>query len=106
MVAALRTVFRAPPGGTDDYHVRVNITRYDEGSKAARFFLAGLGQMYLDGSVQVYTGIPAVIVRQGVFNKNYAVGGIMGASADMNDDMVSKVGKAITDGLRAPPGRP
>jgi hypothetical protein len=41
-----------------------------------------------------------------VFNKNYAAGGFMGASANMNDDMVSRVGKAIADGLRAPPGRP
>jgi Domain of unknown function (DUF4410) len=105
IVGALGPVFRAPPGGPDDYHVRVTITRYDEGSKAARFFLAGLGQMYLDGSVQVFAGNPPVAVRQGIFNKNYAVGGIMGASADMNDDMVSKVGKAIADGLRATPGR-
>ncbi len=106
VVAALSSVFRSAPGGPDDYHVRVTITRYDEGSATARFFLAGLGQMYLDGSVQVYGGDPPAIVRQGVFNKNYAVGGFMGASATMNDDMVSKVGKAIADGLRAPPGRP
>ncbi|HEY6475947.1 MAG TPA: DUF4410 domain-containing protein [Polyangia bacterium] len=106
VVAALSGAFRSAPGGPDDYHVRVTLTRYDEGSKAARFFLAGLGQMYLDGSVQVYGGNPPAIVRQGVFNKNYAVGGIMGASANMNDDMISKVGTAIADGLRAPPGRP
>jgi len=105
IVVALGRVFRAPAGGPEDYHVRVNITRYDEGSKAARFFLAGLGQMYLDGTVQVYTGNPPAIVRQGIFNKDYAVGGIMGASADMNDDMVAKVGPAIADGLRAAAGK-
>jgi Domain of unknown function (DUF4410) len=104
IAVALAGVFRAPPGGPDDYHVRVTITRYDEGSKAARFFLAGLGQMYLDGTVQIYAGDPPATLRQGIFNKNYAVGGIMGASADMNDDMISKVGKAIADGLRRPPG--
>ena len=102
IAVALAGVFRAPPGGPDDYHV--TITRYDEGSKAARFFLAGLGQMYLDGTVQVYGGNPPATIRQGIFNKDYAVGGIMGASADMNDDMISKVGKAIADGLRQPPG--
>jgi hypothetical protein len=105
IAVALGRVFRAPPaGGPDDYHVRVTITRYDEGSKAARFFLAGLGQMYLDGSVQVFTGDPPAVVRQGIFNKNYAVGGIMGASANMNDDMIAKVGPAIAAGLRAPAG--
>jgi hypothetical protein len=104
IAASLARVFRAPAGGPDDYHVRVTITRYDEGSKAARFFLAGLGQMYLDGTVQVYGGNPPATVRQGIFNKNYAVGGIMGASANMNDDMIAKVGPAIAAGLRAPAG--
>ncbi len=106
IMGALAGVFRAPPGGPDDCHIRVTITRYDEGSATARFFLAGLGQMYLDGTVQVYGGNPPTTIRQGTFNKNYAVGGFMGASATMNDDMISKVGQAIADGLRAPPGRP
>ena len=57
------------------------------------------------GSVTTkFAGNPPAVVRQGIFNKNYAVGGIMGASANMNDDMVSKVGPAIAAGLRAPAG--
>jgi hypothetical protein len=96
----LDKVFHGPREGPGNYSVAVRITRYDEGSSGARFMLAGLGQMYLDGDVRISVGDPPVIVRSGQFKKNFSGGGIIGATATMKDDMVAKVGRAIAEGLK------
>ena len=82
------------------YDLNVTITRYDEGEAFARFVLIGLGQMYLDGDVVLSDSQLQVKVREGSFNKNYCVGGWIGASATMRDDMTSKVGTAIAEALK------
>jgi hypothetical protein len=87
----------------DQYWIRVTITRYEEGNAFARFMLAGLGQMHLEGDVHVLAGDPPTYVRVGTFKKNYSMGGVIGGMADMKDDVVAKVGKAIADGLTAVP---
>jgi len=93
-------VLTGDANGADAYCVRVTITRYDEGSAFARFMLIGLGQMYLDGVVEVTQGNPPVVVRDGGFNKNYCVGGMIGGMATMQKDVLPKVGKAIGAALQ------
>jgi len=98
----VRQVLRGEVDAADAYTVDVEITRYDEGSKFARFMLIGLGQMYVFGTVEVTRGDPPVVVRTGDFRKQYRVGGIMGAIAGPRD-ITSKVGEAIAEGLMARP---
>ena len=98
----MRQVLRGEVDAADAYTVDVEITRYDEGSKFARFMLIGLGQMYVFGTVEVTRGDPPVVVRTGDFRKQYRVGGIMGAIAGPRD-ITSKVGEAIAEGLMARP---
>lgn len=76
------TVFQGRKIVKDSYKVKVEITKYDEGSAFARFMLIGLGQMYLDGTVKVLQGNPPVIIRSGKFEKNYRVGGLEGWRVD------------------------
>jgi hypothetical protein len=82
------------------YSLKVTITRYDDGDAGLRFLLAGLGQMYLYGTVELIDTTAKISVREGEFKKNYSVGGLAGASATMRSDLSSKVGKAIADALK------
>lgn len=82
------------------YNLNVTITRYDEGEAGLRFLLVGLGQMYLYGTVSLVDTTAKITVREGEFKKNYSVGGIVGASSTLRDDLSSKVGKAIADALK------
>ncbi len=84
----------------DAYNMTVNITKYDKGNAFARFMLIGLGQMYLDGDIEIQQGNPPDLVRQGQFKKNYCVGGIVGGLATMEKDMLPKVSESVSDALR------
>lgn len=84
----------------DAYTVNLNITRYDAGNAFARFMLIGLGQMYLDGTVQVTGGDTSAVVREGAFRKNYCVGGMVGGMATMQKDVLPKVGPTVAAALR------
>jgi hypothetical protein len=96
----LKTLFTAAEGRKDYYQVKITITRYEEGNAFARFILIGLGQMYLDGTVDVMQGDSAVVVRNGNFNKNFCVGGVAGGMATMHNDMNSKVAESIADAFK------
>ena len=86
-----------------DYTLKVVISEYEEGNAFARFMLIGLGQMHLNGTVDLLAaGNPPEVIKSGSFEKNYALGGFMGASANMHDDMTSKLGKAIYEALNNP----
>ena len=99
-------VLKGDESGPDAYMVNVRITRYEEGSKFARFMLIGLGQMYLFGTVEVTQGYPPTVVRSGNFRKQYRVGGLIGGMASMRD-ITSKLGMAIAQGLwERPTGGP
>lgn len=82
------------------YELNVTITRYDEGNAFARFMLIGLGQMYLYGDVKLIDSESQIVIRDGEFKKNYCIGGLIGGSATMRNDMTSKVGKAIAEALK------
>jgi hypothetical protein len=59
------------------YKMKVTLTRFDEGSAAARLALIGLGQIRIEGSVNLFdpSGQAA-----GMYNitKQFAVGGVVG----------------------------
>jgi hypothetical protein len=93
-------VLAGNPDLPDAYRINVTITKYEEGSAFARFMLIGLGQMYLYGTVDITQGTPPVVIRQGDFKKNYCVGGVMGASATMQKDVLPKVGEAIAKAIQ------
>jgi hypothetical protein len=97
-------VLKGEMASVDAYTMKVTITKYDEGSSCARFMLAGLGQMYLFGTVEVLQGNPPRIIREGKFEKNYSVGGMIGYSATMRTELTSKVGKAIAEALLSKAG--
>lgn len=88
------------PDAADAYRVNLKITRYDPGNAFARFMLIGLGQMYLDGSVEVSGGESGAVVREGGFRKNYCVGGMVGGMASMQKDVLPKVGPTIAAALK------
>ena len=98
----VRDVLAGNPDLPDAYKIEVSITKYDQGNAFARFMLIGLGQMYLDGTVEIKQGEPPVVVRQGDFKKNYCVGGIIGGSATMQQTVLPKVGQAIADAIKKP----
>ena len=97
----VRDVLSGNPDLPDAYKVEVSITKYDKGNAFARFMLIGLGQMYLYGTVEVKQGEPPVVIRQGEFQKNYCVGGIAGGMANMQRDVLPKVGNAIADAIKS-----
>jgi hypothetical protein len=65
--------------------IRLIITQYDKGSSVARFFLAGLGQIHIDGDV-IFTdaATDAPLARYQV-SKQFAFGGIYGAATGIDD---------------------
>jgi hypothetical protein len=101
IVARLTPLFRGADLQAKPYQLEVVITRYDEGDAFARFWLAGLGTIELHGVVRVTSA--GSVVRHGTFEKSYALGGIVGASAGMHEDVASKLGTAIAEAL-APQG--
>lgn len=96
----VREVLSGNPEVADAYKVQVTITKYDKGNAFARFMLIGLGQMYLYGTVEIKQGEPPVTIREGEFQKNYCVGGIVGGTASMRKDVLPNVGKAIADAIK------
>lgn len=87
----------------DAYTIKVVITKYDEGNAFARFMLIGLGQMYFHAEIEVTAGRPPATIRSGSMEKQYCVGGLIGGSATMHDDILEKVGQAIADAIKEQP---
>jgi hypothetical protein len=68
-----------------DVLVEVKITRYEKGNAFARAMLAGLGQMHIDGKVDVYVLPERTLIGSFTLNKTFAWGGIYGAVTSMED---------------------
>ena len=81
------------------YTLKVVITKYSKGNAFARFMLIGLGQMHLHGTVELISGNPPKVIQSGTFKKDYVVGGIVGLTATMRNDVTSKLGQAIIESL-------
>ncbi|MEP7041442.1 MAG: DUF4410 domain-containing protein [Dokdonella sp.] len=68
-----------------DYQVDVKITRYEKGNAFARAMLAGLGQIHLDGEVEVYAMPARERVMAFTVQKTFAWGGVYGGTTTMED---------------------
>lgn len=93
----VRNVLKGDPEGRKVYYVKVVITRYDEGSAFLRFLLIGLGQMYMDGKVEVLEGDK--VVRKGSFYKQVRLGGLLGLFAKPQL-MTQHLGVAVQEALQ------
>ena len=65
--------------------LRIVITRFDEGSAAARFLLAGLGQIRLEGDVAIVDIGTNQAIAEYKVAKQFAFGGIYGGVTSMQD---------------------
>lgn len=63
----------------------VNITRYEKGSKFARFMLIGLGQIHIDEDIVLTDYFSKNKLAQYQVTKTYAWGGMIGAMTDIKD---------------------
>lgn len=72
-------------GNLRSYEVDVHLTRYDKGSKFARLMLAGLGQMHIDGDIDVYSLPQHKLQESFTLKKTFAWGGVYGASTSIKD---------------------
>jgi hypothetical protein len=62
------------------------ITEYDEGNAFARFMLAGLGQIHIDGDFSLFlTTSEKQSVAEFTLRKTFAWGGMHGATTDIKD---------------------
>jgi len=78
--------------------VSVDFKRYDEGNAAARFMLAGLGQIHIDADVTLEDRARAAILAKYEVTKTFAWGGIYGASTtirDVEDGFAEAVAKVV-----------
>lgn len=63
----------------------VELTRYDKGSSFARFMLAGLGQIHIDGRVKLTESPNDTPLAVYEVTKTFAWGGIYGGSTSIED---------------------
>jgi hypothetical protein len=75
----------ATPADAQTLHVSIGLTRYDEGSAFARFMLAGLGQIHIDGEVALVEASTRTILGTYEVTKTFAWGGIYGGATTIKD---------------------
>jgi hypothetical protein len=68
-----------------NYEVELLLTRYDKGNAFARSMLAGLGQIHMDGEINLLELPERKQVGKFSISKTFAWGGIYGASTTMED---------------------
>jgi len=89
---------RESEAGPNDKLLNTSITytKYTEGSASARFFMAGFGQMHIDGVLKLED--PADPAKQAEYemDKTFAWGGIYGATMKIED-----VEKGFAEGVAA-----
>lgn len=73
------------PRAPEQYAVDVHLTRYQKGSKFARFMLAGLGEMHIDGTVEVFQMPEHKLIETFGMSKSFAWGGAYGATTSITD---------------------
>lgn len=73
------------PAAPQKKAMRIVITRYDEGNAGARFLLAGLGQIRLDGDVIISDAATGQKVAEYKVSKQFSFGGLYGGLTSMQD---------------------
>lgn len=86
--------------GKREFEIVVQVTRYDKGNAFARFMLAGLGQIHIDGKVSVLLLPDRKKVAEFDIDKTFAWGGIYGGVTSIEDveqGFAEGVAKAVTN---------
>lgn len=90
------------PAAAGAKSVRIVVTRYDEGSAAARFMLAGVGQIRLDGTVRVVDRASGRTIGEYRVEKQFAFGGLYGGLTSIKD-VEAGFAKSVAALLRSEP---
>ena len=77
-------------GGPHAYQVLVHVSRYEKGNAFARFMLAGMGQIHVDGTVSLYQMPEHTLAGQFDLQKTFAWGGVYGASVSVETGSATK----------------
>jgi len=92
----------AVSGGEEkSYAVDVVLSQYERGNAFARFMLAGLGQIHIDGSVTVYELPARTKVSAFEIEKTFAWGGFYGGSTGI-DDVEPAFAEGIANAVTSP----
>jgi uncharacterized protein DUF4410 len=86
--------------------VDLHLSRYDKGNAFARAMLVGLGQIHIDGKVDIYQMPDHTLVGEFDLKKTFAWGGIYGAATsmeDIEDTFADGVAATCTGQEEAPP---
>ncbi len=65
--------------------MKITFTRYDEGSAFARFMLAGLGQIYIEGDVVLIDSQTQQVLGKYKVSKDFSFGGVYGVTTTIQD---------------------
>lgn len=79
--------------------VKIIFTQYDEGNAAARFVLAGLGQIRIDADVIFVDGSNGQKIGQYQVSKQFALGGLVGGTTRI-EDVEKGFAKSVAEILR------
>lgn len=85
--------------GPKDLLLHVRFTIYDEGSRFARFMLAGLGSMQIHADVEIKDAMSGNILSGGEAGKTFAWGGVYGAVTGI-EDLETDFAKEVVNGFR------
>lgn len=91
-----RKVTNLRGGEARSYEIYLHVTRYDRGNGFARFMMAGLGQIHIEGKIDVYQLPAHTLVGQFDLKKTFAWGGIYGATTSVED-----IESTFADGVAA-----
>jgi hypothetical protein len=83
--------------GPGAYLMKIHITRFERGNPVARAMLIGLGQIHLEGTVELCDASGNVAARYTVV-KDFALGGIIGATTrvmDVEDGFAKSVAEIV-----------
>lgn len=86
-------------GDPHEYELEILVTRYERGNAFARFMLAGLGQIHIDGHVSVLSLPERIKVAQFDIDKTFAWGGIYGGTTgivEVEEGFAQGVAEAVT----------
>ena len=100
-----RKVTNLRGGDARSYQVYLHVTRYDRGNGFARFMMAGLGQIHIEGKIDVYQLPGHTLVGEFDLKKTFAWGGIYGATTsveDIENTFADGVAAAVTGQQEAP----
>ena len=87
-----------PLGEADELLVEVHITKYKKGSAAARAIMIGLGSSKISTDLQLLDSPSKQLLTTGKLDLVWAVGGLVGASVDIND-LVNQAGNKIATAI-------